>query len=111
MNKLKAVLIIILALIGAGLLAFVPEFSDLPFIDIYKVPDKAIVPGHIWIRLNPELSSRLQSLEHQNGVLSTFGISELDRLNQQVQVSKIAQIFYSPAHRSEYAWRDRKSVV
>lgn len=108
MNKLKAVLIIILALIGAGLLAFVPEFSDLPFIDIYKVPDKAIVPGHIWIRLNPELSSRLQSLEHQNGVLSTFGISELDRLNQQVQVSKIAQIFYSPAHRSEYAWRHQE---
>lgn len=108
MNRLKAILIFCLALIGAGLLASVPDISDLPFIDIYKVPDSAIVSGHVWVKLNPELSGQLQRLEHANGVLSTFGISELDKLNQQLQVSKISQIFYSPAHRSEYAQRHQE---
>jgi hypothetical protein len=98
-------LAICLALLSVGLTALGPDFADLPFIDIYKVPDDAMVPGHVWIRLKPELSGQLQRLEHENGTLASFGIAELDELNRRFEVSKISQIFYSPAHRSEFTQR------
>ncbi len=82
---------------SAGLAALGPDFTDLPFIDIYKVPDSAIVPGHVWIRLSPELSGQLQRLEHENGDLASFGIAELDELNRQFEVSRISQLFTARA--------------
>ena len=107
MRRLAILVAICLALLSVGLMALGPDFADLPFIDIYKVPDGAMVPGHIWIRLKPELSSQLQRLEHTNGTLSSFGIAELDELSRRFEVSKINQLFYSPAHRSEFAQRHR----
>ncbi|HQP27379.1 MAG TPA: S8 family serine peptidase, partial [Candidatus Syntrophosphaera sp.] len=105
MHRLASLLAICLALLSVGLTALGPDFADLPFIDIYKVPDDAMVPGHVWIRLKPELSGQLQRLEHENGTLASFGIAELDELNRRFEVSKISQIFYSPAHRSEFTQR------
>ena len=107
MHRLASLLAICLALLSVGLTALGPDFADLPFIDIYKVPDDAMVPGHVWIRLKPELSGQLQRLEHENGTLVSFGIVELDELNRRFEVSKISQIFYSPAHRSEFTQRHR----
>ena len=108
MNRITAILTICLALLGAGLMAAAPSLADLPFIDIHKVPDDAIVPGHIWVKLSPELSDRLLSLEHERGELSEFGISELDELGRSFQMTKISQLYYSPAHRSEFEWRHRE---
>ncbi|MCB5284631.1 MAG: S8 family serine peptidase [Candidatus Cloacimonetes bacterium] len=108
MRRLAILAAICLALVSAGLTALGPDFTDLPFIDIYKVPDSAIVPGHVWIRLSPELSGQLQRLEHENGDLTSFGIAELDDLNRQFEVSRISQLFYSPAHRSEFAQRHQE---
>ena len=107
MRRLAILVAICLALLSVGLMALGPDFADLPFIDIYKVPDGAMVPGHIWIRLKPELSSQLQRLEHTNGTLSSFGIAELDELSRRFEVSKISQLFYSPAHRGEFTQRHR----
>jgi len=108
MRRLAILAAICLALVSAGLTALGPDFTDLPFIDIYKVPDSAIVPGHVWIRLSPELSGQLQRLEHENGDLTSFGIAELDDLNRQFEASRISQLFYSPAHRSEFAQRHQE---
>ncbi len=108
MNRITALLTICLVLFGTGLMAAAPSLADLPFIDIYKVPDDAIVPGHIWVKLSPELSDRLPSLWHERVELSEFGISELDELGRSFQMTKISQLFYSPAHRSEYEWRHRE---
>lgn len=96
MRRLAILAAICLALVSAGLTALGPDFTDLPFIDIYKVPDSAIVPGHVWIRLSPELSGQLQRLEHENGDLASFGIAELDELNRQFEVSRISQLFLQP---------------
>jgi subtilisin family serine protease len=108
MRRLAILAAICLALVSAGLAALGPDFTDLPFIDIYMVPDSAIVPGHVWIRLSPELSGQLQRLEHENGDLASFGIAELDELNRQFEVSRISQLFYSPGHRSEFAQRHQE---
>ncbi len=108
MKRIKTLLILCLALFGAGLMAAAPSLAELPFIDIHQVPDDAIVPGHIWVKLSPELSDKLIDLEHVRGELSEFGISELDELGRSFQVKKISQLFYSPAHRSEFEWRHRE---
>jgi subtilisin family serine protease/fibronectin type 3 domain-containing protein len=107
MRKLTILAAICLALLSVGLMALGPDFADLPFIDIYEVPDGAVVPGHVWIRLKPELSGQLQRLEHTNGTLASFGIAELDELSRRFEVSKISQLFYSPAHRGEFTQRHR----
>ena len=107
MRKLTILAAICLALLSVGLMALGPDFADLPFIDIYEVPDGAMVPGHVWIRLKPELSGQLQRLEHTNGTLASFGIAELDELSRRFEVSKISQLFYSPAHRGEFTQRHR----
>ncbi len=108
MKRIKTLFMLCLAFFGAGLMAAAPSLADLPFIDIYQVPDAAIVPGHIWVKLSPELSDQLLSLRHERGELSEFGISELDELGQSFQMKKISQLFYSPAHRSEFEWRHRE---
>ncbi len=69
-NRINALLLIYLALFSAGLLTAMSDFSDLPPIYLYEVPDDAMIPGHVWIRLNPELGGHLDRLEHRDGVLT-----------------------------------------
>ena len=81
------------------------RFGERPFIDIYKVSDEAIEPGHIRIKLSESYSELADRLADTDGIVSSFGISELDELNQQYGIREIAKLFYSPATTNKYAWR------
>ena len=107
-GRVKALLLICLALLSVGFLAAMSDFSDLPPIDLYEVRDDAMIPGHVWIRLNPEMESHLDRLEHRDGVLSSFEIPELDELNSHYQVSKINLLYHVTMQNTQFNWRHRE---
>lgn len=76
-GRVKALLLICLALLSVGFLAAMSDFSDLPPIDLYEVRDDAMIPGHVWIRLNPELVNHLDRLEHRE-----WGFDKMTKFKQ-----------------------------
>ncbi|MFO7659863.1 MAG: S8 family serine peptidase, partial [Candidatus Cloacimonadaceae bacterium] len=81
------------------------SFGERPFIDIYKVSDDAIEPGHIRIKLSEKHSELAARLADTDGIVSSFGIAELDELNQQYGITEIAKLFYSPSLNNKFTWR------
>ena len=107
-SRVTALLLVCLALMSVGFLAAMSDFSDLPPIDLYEVRDDAMIPGHVWIRLNPGLVNHLDRLEHRDGVLSSFEIPELDELNSHYQVSKINLLYHITMQNTKFNWRHRE---
>ncbi|MCB5265393.1 MAG: S8 family serine peptidase [Candidatus Cloacimonetes bacterium] len=105
MNRMKIILLALLVLFGTLSLAAAPHFGERPFIDIYRVPDTAIEPGHFRIKLSEEHSKLVQALRFQEGSLASFGIEELDALNQEYGISKITPVFGEPARNLKWGWR------
>ena len=102
---MKIILLALLVLFGTLSLAAAPHFGERPFIDIYRVPDTAIEPGHFRIKLSEEHSKLVQALRFQEGSLASFGIEELDALNQEYGISKITPVFGEPARNLKWGWR------
>ncbi len=103
----KLLLIVLLAALGTIAFATGVQFGERPFIDIYKVPDKALEQGHIRIKLNPDYSLLTEKLRLSNN-LESFGIKELDALNQRFGVGEITSLFGSPALENKFTWRHKE---
>lgn len=68
-------------------------FGERPFIDIYQMPDDAMEPGHIRIKLSQELSYLPDALVEVDGRIREFGIPELDALCSDYEVTRISRLF------------------
>ncbi len=106
-TSVKVLLIALLAMLSAFAFATGVSFGERPFIDIYSVPDSAIEPGHIRIKLSTDHSLLGESNRFANP-LARFGIEELDGLNQRFGVSSITPLFGSPALDNKFTWRHKE---
>ncbi len=105
MNSMKTLLIALIIVFSTLSLAAAPRFGERPFIDIYQVPDNAIEPGHIRIKLSEAKSPQVQAFRYENGSLASFGIAELDELTQDFGVTKITPVFGDVTRNSKWGWR------
>ncbi|PKN72679.1 MAG: hypothetical protein CVU50_05940 [Candidatus Cloacimonetes bacterium HGW-Cloacimonetes-3] len=105
MNYLKILLIALTLLFSVITLTAEVRFGERPFIDIYKVPDSAIQPGHIRIKLNEKYSGQTAAMLGSDGLVMSFGIEDLDAKNVEFGVSKIIPVFGDPSKNIKYVWR------
>lgn len=85
------------------------QFGVRPFIDIYEVPDEAIVMDLFRIEFDNKWTEHLDSIEitiDANGNV-VFGIAEIDELNQLYSVHTVIKMFDSPALKNSFEWRHR----
>lgn len=101
----KTVMLTALTLVFALGLAATPSFGERPFIDIYRVPDSAMESGHIRIKLSESLSPLVQSYSYEGGVLSAFGVEELDALAAEHGITKITPVFGDSSKNLKWGWR------
>ena len=105
MNSMKTLLIALIIVFSTLSLAAAPRFGERPFIDIYQVPDSAIEPGHIRIKLSEARSPQVQAFRYENDSLASFGIAELDELTQQFGITKITPVFGDVSRNNKWGWR------
>ena len=105
MNRIKPLLIALIIVFSTLSLAAAPRFGERPFIDIYQVPDSAIEPGHIRIKLSEARSPQVQAFRYENDSLASFGIAELDELTQQFGITKITPVFGDVSRNNKWGWR------
>ncbi|HOZ02097.1 MAG TPA: S8 family serine peptidase, partial [Candidatus Syntrophosphaera sp.] len=105
MNRIKPLLIALIIVFSTLSLAAAPRFGERPFIDIYQVPDSAIEPGHIRIKLSEARSPQVQAFRYENDTLASFGIAELDELTQQFGITKITPVFGDVSRNNKWGWR------
>lgn len=98
---------VIIMLMIANLFAVVSR-GERPYIDIYQVPDSAIVPGLIRVKLSENYSHISLSTRTLDGQLKRSGETEWDALCTQYGVSKINLLFDSPALATRYTDRHRE---
>ncbi len=71
------------------------------------MPDDAMEPGHIRIKLSQELSYLPDTLTEVDGKIEAFGIAELDELCGEYQVTSITRLFGVTGVKTKYSERHR----
>jgi len=94
-------------LLGTSLFAAVSR-GERPYIDIYQVPDSAMVSGIIRVKLSEDYSHLSLSSRTLDGQLKRSGETEWDALCTQYGVSKINLLFDSPALATRHVDRHRE---
>jgi hypothetical protein len=84
--------------------------GDRPFIDIYRVPDEAMIGGKILLKFHSQLTSHLDSheLSRDGEGIVLFGIEELDELNRKFGIFAAKKNFDTPALKNGFEWRHRQ---
>ena len=104
---------LIMLLLALLMISVLPLFSSVirrerPYVDIYKVPDSAIVPGVIRVKLTERYAHLNHMSRETNGDLRTAGEPRWDALNHSKQITKISGLFESPALSSRNASKHRE---
>ncbi len=108
MNKVLSLALLFLTLMGGVLVAATLGLGERPAIDLSQVPDDAMLPGRIKIKLCSQYSDLAERLNFQSSSLTRFGVEQLDAINQKYGVRQVERVFGQVASAEKHRDRHRQ---